>query len=130
MPDEKDREKEMETLSRAIVEAIVKSRSVRKAISKLSNKEDLFSGSLMVLMLKLQSLADSTNKDDEGAFVDDAEHGAVIEDEISLLAKNKPINSDIYDEGKKLTPNEAAFRKFLSDNFDQQKWLKRHGLNL
>ncbi len=130
MPDEKDREKEMETLSRAIVEAIVKSRSVRKAISKLSNKEDLFSGSLMVLMLKLQSLADSASIDDEEAFSDEARHGAVIEDEINLLAKKKPIDSDIYEEGKKLTPNEAAFRKFLSDNFDQQKWLKRHGLNL
>lgn len=130
MPDDKDREKEIETLSRAIVEAIIKSKDVRQAVNKLSNKEDLFSGSLMVLMVKLQNLADSVAMDDEEAFGDDIEDGAVIENDIINPTESKPIDFDSYEEGKKLSSNEAAFRKFLSENFDQKKWLKRHGLNL
>lgn len=129
MPDEKDREKEMEVLSRAIVEAIMKSRNVRQAIEKLSQKEDVASSSLMVLMLKLQNLAESINVDqpDKDSFSDE-EDGSVDEHGSKDNIDNTLNNSESCEEGKKLSPNEIAFRDFLAGRFDQDKWLKKHGL--
>lgn len=124
MPEEPSPENEMEMLSRAIVDAIVRSRDVRKAIARLSGSEEIDSKSFMVLMLKVGNLAEAMGfdvppggKDTDGAAEakDEPEEGRI----------KLP---DSYEDGRMLSRAEKAFRDYLSKVFNQDEWLRKNGL--
>jgi hypothetical protein len=129
--DEKNNEKDMEILTRAIVDAITKSRDVREAIRRLTETDEVCSKSFMVLMLKVRSLAETMGLDFPGSCSHDP-------DKPSMPAKDKKrgevrqaafkkLMGDLVD-GKKLTQREMEFCEYLADNFDSGQWLKKHGL--
>ena len=125
MPEEQNPEsdKEMERLSRAIVEAIVKSKDVRRAISDLSETEDIHSKSFMILMLKVANLAEAMGMETPSSLDEDSSDEA-----------RRPARKEVetcggdYEDGKKLSEAEAAFREFLSSRFDENRWLRNNGL--
>ncbi|MBI4667402.1 MAG: hypothetical protein HY751_13445 [Nitrospinae bacterium] len=128
--EEKNNEKDMEVLTRAIVEAITKSRDVRDAIKRLSEGEEVCSKSFMVLMLKVRSLAESMGFD----VADECRH-----EPLKPRATGKPAappQEDVVklsgrvEDGKALSDSESLFRDYLAEKFDQDAWLKKLGLKL
>ncbi len=115
---DKERDREMDELSRAIVEALVKSDEVRTAMTRAARKEDVCEGSFLVLMLKVKNLAQSMGVDvtrpcdmscDEKMELDSEGVGdAKPEDDI-------PAHSE---DGRKLTQGEIAFREYMSSRFN------------
>ncbi|MBF0291450.1 MAG: hypothetical protein HQK86_04765 [Nitrospinae bacterium] len=131
--DEKNNEKDMEILTRAIVDAITKSRDVREAIRRLTETDEVCSKSFMVLMLKVRSLAETMGLDFPNTCSHEPEKLAAparekksVEDKQAVLKK---LMTDFVD-GKKLSQREMEFCEYLADNFDSGEWLKKHGLIL
>jgi len=127
MSEEKHPDENMDDLSKAIVDAIMNSRDVRKAIRKLSEMDDNYAKSFMVLMLKVQNLTD-TMEDPQGTTRRSAEF--TIDPGQLLEKKPKRTRRDVTNriDGKVETPNEIAFREYLASLFDQDEWLKNNGL--
>ncbi|HJM83549.1 MAG TPA: hypothetical protein QF720_08180 [Nitrospinota bacterium] len=125
-------EDDMEFLSRVIVNAIMQSEEVRKAIKMLTESDKTNQKSFMVLMLKVQHLLDSIDPDDKRITreikldLDEVEE----QSEISKSSDNWKRKSRFIVDGKMETPQELAFRKFLSEKFNQREWLRSNGLNL
>lgn len=132
MSEDKRHEEEFEFLSRAIVDAIVKSSDVRKAIRKLSESDESYAKSFMVLMLKVQNIAETLEGEKP------AKPGLPTEKKMELgkedfegeLDEEPEETRKNYVDGKLLSPSEMAFRKFLAERFDQDDWLKRNKLIL
>ena len=136
MPDDSGGEKDMEALTRAIVDAITRSREVREAVKRLSDNDDVCSKSFMVLMLKVRNLAETM-----GVELHTCSHeGSSAQErfeELKRVYKPKTKNGepspppqpprDMVD-GAVLSPEEAAFREYLAEKFDEQAWLRKLGL--
>lgn len=123
-------EDDMEMLSKAIVDAIIKSKEVREAIRKLSDTDESYSKSFMVLMLRVQNLVESIGVDLSKAVdpaSDDEFNPARVKPSASRKKKNRDIFKNLVD-GKVETPSELAFREFLAKRFDQDEWLKKIGI--
>ncbi|MDH5542481.1 MAG: hypothetical protein OEY64_05910 [Nitrospinota bacterium] len=131
-------DREMEKLSRAIVEAILASDDVKKSLEKLQHVDSSTYKSLMVFMLRLDSLSDFRNK--LSSDISDMDEMPDLEmekgDEIAIPKKRKVRKSadkvflpDIID-GRIISGSEKKFLDFLADNFDQDTWLREHGLTL
>ncbi|MBI5178315.1 MAG: hypothetical protein HZA04_03545 [Nitrospinae bacterium] len=121
----KDPDKEMENLSKAIVEAILGSGEVKHALEKLGG-EEAGGKNFMVFMLSLDSLADAKKREVQ------PENG-VIQPEMPKPRRKKPAKkngvSELID-GKPVTPNEKKFHDFVADQFDSESWLKNLRLRL
>lgn len=124
-------EREMEKLSRAIVEAILNSKDVKQAIEKLIKIEENSARSLMVFVLRLDSLSEFR----ESGY---SEIRDMHEDETEEIEPERPRkrrirrkteNPDIVD-GKQISINEKKFLEYLSEKFDTKKWLKRNRISL
>ncbi len=126
MPDDKKRDKEMEALSKAIVEAIMKSADVKEALGKVLNRENLRDSSFMALLLKIENLTQSMGLEISCSCEFEGEE-LVAED---TAGSDKQLLSENIEEDAKLSPQEKAFREFLADRFDEDEWLKKHGLIL
>lgn len=132
MSEDKRHEEEFEFLSRAIVDAIVKSSDVRKAIRKLSESDESYAKSFMVLMLKVQNIAETMEGEKP------AKPGLPTEKKMELgkedfegeLDEEPEEPRKNYVDGKLLSPSEMAFREFLAERFDQDDWLRRNKLIL
>jgi len=114
-------DKEFEKLSKAITEAILNSKDVKKIIEEI-RKRDLFTpNSLMVMVLKLESLSslrdclNDATEDDLGNFKKPSN-------------KKKEKTCRQYIDGKELDSSEIAFHEFLVKKFNQKKWLKKNRL--
>lgn len=129
--DDKNNEKDMEILTRAIVDAITKSRDVRDAIRRLSDADEVCSKSFMVLMLKVQSLAESMGLELPATCSSEPDKPAAPQKEKkrgeAKQAAIKKIAGGVVD-GKKLTQREIEFCEYMAQNFDSVEWLKKHGL--
>jgi hypothetical protein len=123
-------EDDMEMLSKAIVDAIIKSKEVREAIRKLSDTDESYSKSFMVLMLRVQNLVESIGVDlskaTDPASEDEFNPGPV-KPSATRKKKNRAVFKNLVD-GKVETPSELAFREFLAKRFDQDEWLKKIGI--
>lgn len=125
---DKDKDKEMDELSRAIVEALVKSDEVRTAMTRAAKKEDVCEGSFLVLMLKVKNLAQSMGVDVTRPC--DMSCDEKMELDLKGVENAKP-EDDIpphSEDGRKLTQGEIAFREYMSSRFNEDGWLKKHGL--
>lgn len=126
-------EGEMENLSKAIVEAILASGDVKKALERVQSSDSAAAKSLMVFMLRLDSIAEFKERLESEQ---DEMFDLGIEDEQQkpkrrrLRKKNDlPPLPDIID-GRVVSRSEKKFMEFLADNFDQTNWLKKNGIKL
>lgn len=129
MPENERPEDDMEMLSKAIVDAIVKSKDVREAIRKLSDTDESYSKSFMVLMLRVQNLVESIGVDLSKAVDPSSEEkfNPNIVKPPAAKKKNRDFFKNLVD-GKVESPSELAFREFLANRFDQDEWLKKIGV--
>ena len=114
-------DKELERLSRAITEAILNSKNVKKIIKEIREKDLILPNPLMVMVLKLETLSNMT--DDLDNDVDDDS-----KDQLTVKRKKKTKKQLI--DGKELNTNEVAFQEFLIKKFNDKEWLKKNGLTL
>ncbi|MDH5637686.1 MAG: hypothetical protein OEZ04_04285 [Nitrospinota bacterium] len=131
MADDKQRDDNMEFLSRAIVDAITKSPEVRQAIKKLAEEDESYSRSFMVLMLKVRNLAESLGVKIAGPGDD---MGGDEMFDLNFMERKQGAEPEITDlsnyvDGRKESPKEIEFRKFESTRFNQEEWLRKHGLS-
>lgn len=126
MPKENDPDKEMENLSKAIVEAILASDDVKSALEKLNESPEAVGKNFMVFMVSLDSLngfkAGRKDIDFEG-----------LSEEMPKPKRRrpgrKPMMPDLID-GKPVSENEKRFQDMMSDQFDSDEWLKKLRLRL
>lgn len=116
----------MEALSKAIVEAIMSSGDVKEALDKLQKLDASNINSIMVFMVRLDSLANGGEKGKK-MF-------PIIEEPLKLKSKKRRARKSqekppIVD-GKIISKNEQKFMDYLSLNFDQIAWLKKNKLKL
>jgi hypothetical protein len=123
--DSQSPERNFEKLSKAITEAVMKSEKVRKIVTEIQKNDHICPQSFMVLVLKMDALADSDSEQVE------------IEDDLSenippqkCEEKKKPKEQVEYIDGRKLTKNEIKFQEFIKDQFDTENWLRKNGLIL
>lgn len=120
MAGSSESERKFERLSKAIAEALMSSLKVKKIIAEIQKKEKLCPQSCMVLVLKMQVLAES---------LDSVFEEPVVDKKRAKRPRKKPSkNQGQYIDGQKLTKNEIAFEEYISDHFDTCQWLKKHGL--
>ena len=135
-----DREKELQELSHAIVEALTHNDDVMALLADLKEREVIDSSTLLGLALKISDLLELSGM----AFTqEDVAEGpsAIIENNV---AENDPsgeaktekflgnISQEIKSEeaeeaiidGRELSENEIAFQEWSNDNFDEKEWLK------
>ena len=132
-----DREKELQELSHAIVEALTHNDDVMTLLADLKEREVIDSSTLLGLALKISDLLELSGM----AFTQEdiaEEPTAMIENKVaendqSGDAETKrftgDINGEIKDEeaiidGRELSENEIAFQEWSNDNFDEKEWLK------
>ena len=119
---EHEPEQDFEKLSKAITEAVMSSPKVRRIVEEIQKKTSICPQSFMVLVLKMEVLADALELDIEEAPVEKKK----------LKRSRKKINKNHVQQidGKKLSPHEIAFEEYVSERFDAEKWLKENGLFL
>ena len=108
------------------MEAIIGSSDVKEALEKLQKIDANAANSIMVFMVRLDSLSGANGK---GKHID-----PVIEEALELKPKKrkgrKPHEKPPVVDGKIISKNEQKFLDYLSLNFDQQEWLKKNKLKL
>jgi len=106
-------EKKLERLSRAITEAILRSKNVRHAFLELQEEGMISSRSFIMLVMRMDSLSE-------------------LVDSIQENRKKAPRSSRKkraqYIDGKKLSTSEIKFFDYLASQFDEAEWLREHGL--
>ncbi len=122
----------MEHLSKAIVEAILGSDDVKKALEKLNSSEDTLGKNFMVFMVSLDSLNDAKKGIKNHEMGEMGEMSDMPED-MPKPRRRRPVKrTDTPDhiDGEPLSKNEKNFRDMLSDHFDSEAWLKSLKLRL
>jgi len=129
MPDNNDipeNEREMENLSKAIVDAILSSSDVKEALEKLQKLDASTANSIMVFLVRLDSLSEiSGNEVQKEKFIEEA---MKLKPQ-KRRGRKKQASPPIID-GKIISKNEEKFLDYLSKNFDQAKWLKNNKLKI
>ena len=135
MTDPSGPERDFEKLSKAITEAVVSSPKVKKIVEEILKKDKICSKSFMVLVLKIQALADVLEEGDSGIehehdTEDQLETSGLEPKENSKPEKTLPKNPAQQIDGRILSEKEAAFEEFASERFDTEAWLKKLGIIL
>ena len=112
---------EFERLSKALTEAVMTSKKVRKIVEEIQKKDEICPQSFMVLVLKMQVLTESM----ESQFDQDN----ILEKPTTKKRNRKKIpKKSQYIDGRKLSDREVAFEEFLNEQFDSKDWLRKNGL--
>ena len=120
MDESSGSEQKFEELSKAIAEAVMNSKKVKKVMEDIQKKEKICPQSFMVLVLKMQVLADSLDLDLEEP---------AVEKRRGKRSRKKSYREQVqYIDGRKLSKNEIDFENFFSERFDADQWLKKNGL--
>ncbi|MBI4378043.1 MAG: hypothetical protein HY578_02985 [Nitrospinae bacterium] len=106
-------EEEIEKLSKAIVNAIINSKEVSNILSRLIKNNAIVNKGFMVLIVKLQTLAELANSAEKTS---------------NGKKRSKKKNIKQYIDGRELTPNEIAFLEFCAKSFNEKEWLKKVGI--
>lgn len=133
MTDPSGPERDFEKLSKAITEAVVSSPKVKKIVEEILKKDKICAKSFMVLVLKIQALADVLDESEGGIDHDSEDNIETSELETEEDTKNEkalPKNPAQQIDGRILSEKEAAFEEFASEKFDTEAWLKKLGLIL
>lgn len=133
MTDPSEPERNFEKLSKAITEAVVSSPKVKKIVEEILKKDKICAKSFMVLVLKIQALADVLEEGEGGVDhnnEDNMETSDLESQEDPKTEKALPKNPAQQIDGRILSEKEAAFEEFASEKFDTEAWLKKLGLIL
>jgi hypothetical protein len=132
MSEEKP-DKNMEALSRAIVDALLRAPEVRRAMERIAHSDEDHLGpeSFMVMMLKVRNLAESLGID---VPADDEEREPKPDrvfdtDELTLKLSETGVDIDAFidtvEAEEPPTDNETLFREFAAERFDEAAWLRK-----
>ena len=116
-----DYEPEFEKLSKAITEAVMTSEKVRKIVEEIQKKDEICPQSFMVLVLKMQVLAESLELKVE-------QNNTSGKPTTKKRGRKKTPEKPQYIDGRKLSKREIDFEEFLKERFDSERWLKKNGL--
>lgn len=108
-------EEDIEKLLKAIVDAIVGSKEVRSALARLIEKDVSLDKDFMVLMIKMQALAELSG------FMENGAKGK---------KRSRKKDAPQYIDGRELTPNEVAFLEYCAKRFNEKEWLKKAGITI
>ncbi|QPJ61946.1 MAG: hypothetical protein G3M70_08690 [Candidatus Nitronauta litoralis] len=126
-------ERDFEKLSKAITEAVMTSSKVRKIVAEIQKKDEVCAQSFMVLVLRLSTLTENLEPDNQ-------EETEIEADTLEETAEEKPKKKQVrktkkktenpsqFIDGEKLTPREQDFHEFINRDFDQDDWLKKNKL--
>ena len=136
-----DREKELQELSHAIVEALTHNGDVMTLLADLKEREVIDSSTLLGLALKISDLLELSGmaftQEDIAEEPQAMIEKKVAENDTSGEAKTEKflgdIGGEIKDEeaiidGRELTENEVTFQEWSNDHFDEKEWLKNRRL--
>jgi hypothetical protein len=124
-------DRDFEKLSKAITEAVVSSPKVKKIVEEILKKDKICAKSFMVLVLKIQALADVLEEDEDGIDLEsevDIETSDSDSQENQNSEKKMPKDPAQQIDGKVLNEKETAFENFANEKFDTEAWLKKLGL--
>jgi hypothetical protein len=113
---------EMEKLSRAITQALLKSDDVLNILTLLKKNDRLKSDALIAFVLKANDLLHISKK--EEIFQKSNANAFPA----GLLNPAKISNEEIFIDGKKLSEQEIAFEEYCSTKFNEKKWLRDLGI--
>ena len=113
--DSHDHEKKLERLSRAITDAILRSKDVRGAFLDLQREGVIGSKSFIMLVMRMDSLADLADS---------------IRENEGKTPRPSGRNDAQYIDGRRLSASEIKFCEYLASKFDEAEWLRQHGLRL
>ncbi len=113
---------EIEKLSKAIVEAIVRSEEVQEAMRKIIETDGVGLNAHMVMMLKLDGLVKSLGLIDG----DDTDTPEITPLDVNDIVGGLSLRD--VNKGDELSEAELAFREYLAKTFDEDDWLKRNRL--
>lgn len=122
MDDGKIPEKNLEKLSKAIINAIMSSNEVKRAMANINSQDILCSKSVMVLIMRLQSLAEFAEANDDN---DTNEERHEVNEYKEPEGKQFTPNKVQLIDGKELTANELAFQEYCINKFKEREWLKK-----
>jgi hypothetical protein len=108
-------EEDIERLSKAIVNAIVGSKEVRSTLARLIEKDVLLDKGFMVLMIKMQALA---------------ELAGFTGNNVKGKKRQRKNDAPQYIDGRELTQNEVAFLEYCAKRFNEKEWLKKAGITI
>ncbi len=131
MIDPSGPDRDFEKLSKAITEAVVSSPKVKKIVEEILKKDKICAKSFMVLVLKIQALADVLEEDEDGIDLEsevDIETSDSDSQENQNSEKKMPKDPAQQIDGKVLNEKETAFENFANEKFDTEAWLKKLGL--
>jgi len=124
--DNNDREhpEEMDKLSKAIMEAILASDNVKKALASLiSNNAKIDSGHMLLVMslkgLSAHKRVHEDEEEDDDLDIDFSEEDIDFEPEIGYQI-----------DGRRLSEREILFYEEEAHNFDEEGWLKKIKISL
>ena len=118
-----DSEPEFERLSKAITEAVMTSEKVREIVEEIQKKDEICPQSFMVLVLKMQVLAESLELKVE-------QNNTSGKPTTKKRGRKKTPEKPQYIDGRKLSKREIDFEEFLNKRFDSESWLRENGLIL
>ena len=116
-----DSDPDFEKLSKALTEAVMTSKKVRKIVEEIQKKDGICPQSFMVLVLKMQVLTESMELK--------VDQNNISEKSATKKRSRKKIPEKAqYIDGRKLSEREVDFEDFLNERFDSKRWLKKNGL--
>lgn len=121
MSEETNQDREIEKLSKTIVEVLLKSKEVKKILSKLAEQGSVSADSFMILMLKVHSLTEASRKEDPRKKTDSPRRKRTI---------RKMTGSKQSVDGVPLSQKEISFLEYCVDQFDEDDWLKKNRITL
>jgi hypothetical protein len=126
-------DRHMDKLSRAIVEAILSSKDVKQALARLKKLEGKIDKTMMVFVLKLDSLTEAQSADfTADSFTEEypaEEEQEEVKKPPARRVRRKGEIPEVID-GRPISASEKKFLEYLSERFDTQDWLKKHGISL
>jgi len=130
--DSSGSERDFEKLSKAITEAVVSSQKVKKIVEEILKKDKICASSFMVLVLKIQALADVLEENEGNVHRENNDENIetikLESKENQKFEKKLPKDSAQQIDGRILSEKETAFEEFASKKFDTEAWLKKLGL--
>ncbi len=106
-----------EALSKAISNAIMQSQEVRAAIFQILRENSSLKNSLLIMVMKLESLREGSMKGIQNLKRSTARTNKV---------RKQTPQEDLFLDGEKFSSDEVAFLEYCSKIFDEEKWLKDH----
>lgn len=100
---------ELNELSKAITNALIKSDEVINTLFELKRQNMIDPSAKLAFIIKVNDIIN-------------------IAEKLSEVKSPSSAQGAEHVDGRKLTKNEIAFEEYLSEKFDEADWLKKHGI--